>query len=311
MRKSPQSHIVFSGDKIVAINTGSDFCSEHENGIVSIMKELCINPDSKKYDVLNAAILLKKKGLSFIKKNFSFDKSGDFFELINSVNLKDFLEKENFKYSNFLDEKIIKPNPNPNCFNFSLLKDGKEAVMYFSWHNIDFEKITFNEYKNNPNHDNNIVCLWDDKSFVIKVRTNEYVNALKDFYQSIVDGNGIFAGTLFDRNDFSGITIADKTLFSSVEHKAIETQQKKYEKNVRLKVVDQSLYLKDKMHKVSGVNNYLRLIHFHPVFNENESSVSYSLNVLSSSVNAKSGIYTVKELMDWAESKFSYCLSKK
>lgn len=309
MRKSPQSHIVFSGGKIVAINTGADFCSEHESGIVSITKELCINPDLKKYDVLNAAILLKNKGLSFIKKHFGFDKSGDFFELINSVNLKEFLEKENFKYSNFLDEKFIKPNPNPNCFNFSLLKNGKEAVMYFSWRNIDFERITFNEYKNKPNHDKNIVCLWDDKSFVIKVRTNEYVKALKDFYQSIVDGNGVFAGTLFKREDFSGITIADKTLFSSVEHKAIEAQQKQYEKNVRLKVVDQSLYLKDKMHKISGINNYLNFIFLRPVFNENESSVSYSLNVLSSSVNAKYGIYTVKELMDWAESKFSYCLS--
>lgn len=287
MRRGYDANLLFSNQgNLVAISTGSDACAEHECGSRPLLSALCNQVD---------------EGNAIVNKLAA----GEPVEFPHIADIK--------RISKLPAElQFIEDHSNP---------DAPEAF-------LGYARQDLREYKNELNfpsdsfvkRDINVAGAWDERSFAVRVRGAKYVKALKEFYQAMVDGKVLFAGTILEdraKVRLSGVILANSQFISDADKAKMKTAQLEYEASLRLQAKDDSASLVAEMRKLSGMPNY----HFGLLWvqwadrlwmkreDPREPEVVYGLNPGYDVKADYLGPYTRQQLLDWAKSGFSYKLT--
>lgn len=189
--------------EIFAVATGSDATSEHEWGSRSLMLELT-GQEPRKADATAAE--LKRTGSRTVPS-----------VLDGRTICRDL-------------EHIV----------FELGEDGGEpaAALGYTARAGELSLLAHRELQLNafsePKH---LAGAWDESSFAFKVRGADLVEKLKRFHQSVLAGNGMFAGLFLtgERHlPLGGVIVCDSTRLTDLHRHEMDLAQKKFEESVFL-----------------------------------------------------------------------------
>jgi hypothetical protein len=104
------------------------------------------------------------------------------------------------------------------------------AMLYFA----SFDLARFRgqlEFASSPANgaDVNVSAAWCDEGFAVQVRTEPYIQALKNFRRAILNRKVVFAEGLFSNDKFGGIVLADESLLTEKDLMAIRTMHRSSE----------------------------------------------------------------------------------
>lgn len=278
MRQGFDAQLVFSkSGNLVAFATGSDATTEHEIGIKPLLSCMTQGPGNED-------------------------------ELVRK--LKSPLLRRFVRYPDLLEAKRIVNLPPQYQFIVTNTTAGPEA-----WLGVANQPLTQWE-RELPLHerfskfsDPNVVGAYDDRSFALRVRGDKYVKALKQFDAALRAGDGVFAGTFFERPKLHlrGLLLANRKFLSDEDKAAIAKAQAKWESGLRLAARDDSRQLYQQLLEVSGRRHigYLWAKWADP----EESGVVYGLNPDHDTPADYLGPYTREQLLDWARARLAYRLS--
>ncbi len=232
MRKAYDPHLVFDKKgRILALATGSDACSEHEGGIVRLMKSLGAKPPGSDEDQVVIEALRKGKEVQY----------PDLFE------------------------RLYIRNPRP--VHLDLVED--EAILWTDFAQLHAEyntvgnllqsyEFSYSSESLFVKRDVNIAAMWDENSFAIRVRTPKYVKALKAFYEAILEGKVLFGGRFFEVSGMhlGGIILVNSQSMRTEHVQAQRKAQREYEKKLRLEALSRLPELNEKLRSLLGNQRY-------------------------------------------------------
>ena len=255
--------------EIIAFGTGSSACSEHEWGSKSMQADLCkadLQTDEQLIQVLRAG-----KAVS---------------------------------YPQLLDRKAIARNLDRLTFKTGADENGESiAVLGYSPHEgaVSLSHSQLHLYRTSQN----VAGAWDEGSFAVKVRGAEMVARLQQFYEGMLAGEGLFAGTFlasFER-DLTGVIIARRDRLQPEHQAAIAQAQADWEAGLRLKARSEL----DKFDAVIRQRQAQKLPARHPGYlwpvwrdRKVDGEVVYQLNPGYGFQSYSRGYFTIDELLSWA-----------
>jgi hypothetical protein len=155
---------------------------------------------------------------------------------------------------------------------------------------------------------------WSENSFAIRVRGEKLVTALRDFYQDVRKGHGVFAGLFLRGAMLTGVVVANERRLTEEHRAGLSRAQAEYESKLRLRSRDDSAALAREMMAVhpkgashSSAPGYLWAVWA----DKEESEVRYALNPGYGIPADYCGPYTRQQLLDWAASGYGYQLTNK
>lgn len=262
--------------EIVAISTGSDFCSEHEGGSETMLSTLCSGHAAAGGEADAKLISILRDG-----------------------GVPDF--------PRLIDRKAM--DRNLDHLSFTESRDGRV--------NKATATITFHSSNRTPNIDNPELSLrndggqlagaWDNRSFAFKVAGDELVNKLRRFYDQLLAGDGIFAGTFLINDAASGVVVALQRKLGPGDLLNIEEAQSKWESDLLLRAKSRledlnDLFSRKSVHPFARSPGYIW-----PVWRDYivGGEVVYGLNPTNDRVGPYFGPYEFDQLRDWilAETK--------
>jgi hypothetical protein len=269
-----------TGTEILAIATGSDACSEHECGSRTLMQ------------ALSKGTVIKEDLTRRIRKG------------------------EPVTMPALLDLKRAIPAPGLQFVDVAPLIPGgdAQALLGYSTRPLHDEKseLAFPKTYKGDGRDPDVAGAWCESGFALRVRGQRYVEALKRFYDAMLAGHVVFAGTFMPdaggripARMMSGVVLAREDLFGPDIQQTIEKAQRRFESEIRLKALGAADQL------MRGMNDALsaqrRRVHFGHVWpvwiDEAAGTVGYSINPsngLHDSVKW-GGRYTAAQLLCWAK----------
>lgn len=274
IRRGFDAKLVFSNSgNLIAISTGSDACTEHEQGSKPLQSALCTAFDQDK-----SLIERLRQG-----------EVVDYPQLAETKRLTKQLDKVQF----ILNEEADVP----------------EAILGYSAYPLSRfvqTELSFPGFSG----DTNVAGAWSDDSFAIRVRGKRYVKALQGFYKALLAGKVMFGGTFFRLDmHLAGVVLVNSTFIDDESKKAVKEAQLKYESDLRLKAKDDTNELFKEMREVSGMPNYYFGHLWVRWLDADESGVGYFLNPSYQAEAEYGGPYTREQLLYWAKSGFSYRLA--
>ncbi len=274
MRKGNCARLVFDRKgHLVAIATGSDATSEHEWGSKRLMEALCEQYaiEATLIDKIKAGEEVTFPPLMDVKRITRFPSGLQFEETPESFGTE--------------PEAILGYLESPMGFKFFI-------------NELMFPTIV------GEDDDPNVAGAWDERSFAIRVRGKKYVKALKEFHEAILAKHVIFASTFFKRKDMprlSGVVLANSLYFRGEDLAAMQQVESKYNRTLRLKALDESREITQKVRKLLGMNDIgdIRARTFDGFTQE----VLYSFDAKSELNVRREDYFTKNELLRWANSK--------
>ena len=293
MRRGYDSQLVFSeSGQMVAFATGSDACSEHEGGS-EMMQAILTEKKTSEAEVLQA---LRKQAQptgflrTMLRGLFTRLRSG-----------------KPVKYPDLLDSKRIVKFPKELQFIVKHEGEAHEAILGLAQHDLsEYADHNLCFHKNMSQSDPNVAGAWDDRSFAIRVRGKEYVDALTAFHEALRAGKVGFAGTFLKREPrLGGVILADLTQLSEEDKAAIRSAQADMESKLRLKARSEE----DALYKEIRQHTQRHIGHLWPMWSdEQETEVVYGLNPNSGIPAAYYGPYRKEQLLEWARENCRYYL---
>lgn len=285
--KGSLMHFCESGN-IVGVTTGSDYFSEHENGIEPLLSMLCgsfetVRDASNRYK-LHSTPSLKKASFSLFKK------------------------PDKFIYPDVVESKRISRVKSDIHFNIKKNKGIEEARLLVSLHGSCFDDIDFYF---SGSEDCAIRSAWDENSFIICVRGEKYIKALTSFSMKIMAGDVVFAGSWFKRGgvDISGIVLVDINHLSKEDKIRIDKKQDEVNSLIRLYAKANEIKLRVQMQRVSNCEKAIGFLS--PEWKDmQESEVVWMLTPFHQVNAAQGGPYAESELIAWASTGYKSRLSK-
>lgn len=194
--------------QLMAFATGSDPCTEHEQGTAALQAALC-------------------SGFS------QGDAEEDLLEALRNS------DPVTFDYPQLLPRKRINKNLDKIQLHVGTTSTGENvAVMGYSPSpaeiSLTAHPLSFFTLRTGVN----AVSAWDEESFAIKVRGKKQVELLKQFHTALLNGEGVFAGTFLKKANgggLSGVMIALEPLLLPEHLAAIKKAQQTYQDNLLLK----------------------------------------------------------------------------
>lgn len=274
MRKGYGAKLVFNatGD-LVAVATGSDACAEHECGSIPLQHALCTQPHAAE-----AIVEALRRG-------------------------------QDVTYPRLLEAKRITKHP-PGIQFLEIPGPSPQAMFGFASEPLSryIDELSFPGTIFAFDADSDVVGAWDESSFAIRVRTERYVTALKEFYTAMRAGKVLFAGLFFKRARvrLAGVILANSEHLTPEDLASLESAQRDYESMLRLKAHDESqLIIKEMRRHISA----LSIGHVWPVWaDKQESQVLYRFNPGYQMRAQYGGPYSKEELLAWAMSGGSFDL---
>lgn len=186
-----------------------------------------------------------------------------------------------------------------------------QAILGYSRSSLTFaqDELSF-PLKMHSDADHNVVGAWDEYSFAIRVRTERYVKALRDFHAALRSGKIHFGSSFLERRGIrlSGVILVNSEYLTAEDREAIKIAQKAYESKLRLAAQEETAAITREMHQLMGGVSFGFLW---PVWaDERESGVHYGFNPGYRMRARYYGPYTKEELLAWAKAKGSYMLEK-
>lgn len=291
MRRGNSPQLIFSNSgQLVAFCTGADATAEHECGSARLQEALCGAP----YD--------------------------------EQALLEQLRRKEPVVYPSLVQRKLItrtERSSGGEGLQFievpSSADQPAQAILGYARHHLMHfkDELRFPSSTGGLSDDIDVAGAWDDESFAIRVRGDKKVKELKRFYEAMLAGDCLFAGTFFKApakyRNLSGVLIARQSLLNQESVEAISEAQAEFESKMRLKAIDDIAALRQEMRaaaKVGGAYQdpgYLWMAWA----NKEETHAVYCLNPGYRVKADYFGPYTRQELLDWAATNFSYELKPK
>lgn len=257
--------------------TGSDACSEHEQGSRSMQEALCRKDGPSDEQVIERLRKgkLKEYPMLLERKSISFD----------------------LKRIALLEGKDKKTGEPVAMIHFSA--NGRAPSLEDGELSIGYQKT--------------VAGAWDQHGFAFKVWGEKDVKRLQAFHASMLAGNAVFAGTFLKSHggvQVSGVTIVDRTLLRGEHLAEIKKAQDKWEADMRLKAGSRldafydryrSACLKDRTKDISLPGAIW------PVWrNQVDGEIAYALNPGYGVKAPYYGPYDLEQLERWtfAEKKF-------
>lgn len=272
--------------------TGSDACAEHEVGSRSMQEALCARSGPSDEEVIRS-----------LRNRDSFGS-----RLTQAIGLSGA-----FSYPQLLERKALSGNLDHIAFLEGQDKKTGEpvAMIHFSARG---QAPNLEDPELNLGFQKTVAGAWDEHGFAFKVWGEKAVKKLQAFHQSLLAGNGVFAGTFLESHDGvrpSGVTIVDRTLLRGEHLAEIKNAQEKWEADMRLKARSEldDFYLR--VQKVRRDSPTARHIDFPgfiwPVWrDEVDGEIAYALNPGYRVKAPYYGPYDLAQLERWtlAENKF-------
>lgn len=286
MRKGYTPRVVWGSDnKIVALATGSDACTEHELGIQKLMQRL----GASSADAAADARLIQAL------------RSGQ------PVQYPDFMQRlciaqpEALRLDLLNDEAVLWSDPAAHT-----ARNGVQRMLDSS----EFRYVGIRRVDDEL--DSNIAAMWDEESMAIRVRTPRYVQALQELYQAALDGELMFGGSFFEVDDLPlrGIILVHRGRLQASHLQAQQRAQAKFEQKLRLQALSRLPQLEQQLRALLGASAYWR--YFSHVWAEwadsrdESQGVAYRVNPgtdgrLAGLLYGKG--YSFEELVEFAQSR--------
>lgn len=287
MRQGSNAKLVFDKHgQIFAIATGSDACAEHECGSKELQSVLCGTPEveTTPYGRIRAAM------------------TGAAVPMTDEEVVDALRSGKAFAYPTLIDRKRIARNLDQLVFAVGEENGHPVAVFGYGYQGADTictDHRQLISYKKAE-----VVGAWDQRSFAIKVYGDKLVKKLQKFANTVMEGDGVFAGTFLTKHgkeELTGVVIALQSALRPEHRKEISDAQSKWEANMRLKAQSRA----DELARIS----WDKKAHPHaaspgfiwPVWKDGvvDGEVRYALNP-GYQVDAQYwGPYTFEQLHDW------------
>lgn len=291
MRKGNESKLILNKQgQIIGFATGSDFCSEHEQGSKPLLSALC-EQYAQEADTLQQ-----------LQKQLAAKKGGILRKLLAG--------NAEVQYPNLFEAKRI--TKLPDGLQFKVCEgDTPEAILGFARYSIDYFKdseLRFPSYVGKDG-DKDVAGAWDEESFAIRVRGAKYVAMLKEFYEGLQAKRAVFAGTFVADHRCNGVIMALEDRMTDEMKAAAVAAQAQYESKLRLKACDDSSEVLAEMRKAYGSDRFWPGFLWVVWKDAEESEVLYGLNPMSVDADYL-GPYTRDQLLTWAKAKCDYRLTQ-
>lgn len=260
---------------LIAFGTGSDACAEHECGMQSVLNALT---DSVEQDATIVAAL--RRG-------------------------------EPVVYPSLLEQRRIR---RPELLQFvetpARAQRPAEALLGYARAPLAecLGELDFPHPAASRGRDINLAGAWGERAFAFRVRGDALVAALREFYQDLRNGRGVFAGLFLKNTMLGGVIVANARHLGAWHRGSIARAQAKHESQLRLRARDDVKQLQAEMRAAVPVGKRVSWPGFLWAVwaDAQESELVYALNP-SCNVSAQYyGPYTRQQLLDWAASGYAY-----
>lgn len=264
---------------LIAFGTGSDACAEHECGMRPMLEALT---DSVEQDADIVAAL--RRG-------------------------------EKVVYPSLLEQRRIR-HPERLQFTERPAQGQRPAEAMLGYARVQLaeclNELDFPHPALSRGRDINLAGAWGEKAFAFRVRGDALVAALREFYQDLRNGHGVFAGLFLKSPGMGGVIVANARRLSAGHRESIARAQTKHESQLRLRARDDVEQLRAEMRAAVPAHKHARhLGYLWAVWADaQESELVYALNPGCDVSAQYYGPYTRQQLLDWAASGYAYALQR-
>jgi hypothetical protein len=180
------------------------------------------------------------------------------------------------------------------------------AAMGFAADKMSFCESDFFPTNTLEDDDPNAAALLGEDAFLFAAKGQKHVEALREFYAALRMGHICFSGLFSD--GACDLALADTRFLTSKQHEQLVQQTQDNHSQTRIKAFDDAKEFEADLSRLSGLNISAIWVVWS---DDRQIEVNYRFNPGNSSDccnRAERGVYTRKELLEWARSKCSYRL---